>query len=220
MEKYCVLFAMEEEAKAFISNINAKLVEEKPFKIYCSNNIYIAISNVGLINASTCFTYVNQKYDFNYYINAGLSGCVGLVLNQLDVVLVNKSYLGNVDATGFGYKLGQVPKMQEYYLSDKNLNEKLNKNFKYANICSSDVFINSQKLFDQIIFKIDKSIEIFDMECGAFFQAAYIFKKPIISLKVISDKIGSKTNEEQFRQILSKGSEIISKTLSVFLERI
>ncbi|AUM62781.1 5'-methylthioadenosine/S-adenosylhomocysteine nucleosidase [Spiroplasma monobiae] len=212
MKKYAILFAMKQEAQSLIEELDAQLIENDYFEIYQKENIYIAISKVGIINASSCFAYVNQKFNIDLFINAGLVGTFSNELQPLQPVVVKNSYLGNADATGFGYTLGQVPGMPSFYSSEKELLESF-KEFEQVDICSSDVFINSNEKVDKIINPISETIKIFDMECFGFFQSAYIFKKPIISLKIISDHIDNGSNEEQFNLILSQGSLKISEIL-------
>ncbi|QHX36787.1 5'-methylthioadenosine/S-adenosylhomocysteine nucleosidase [Spiroplasma sp. BIUS-1] len=212
MKNYAILFAMKEEAEALIEELDAKLLEDEFFEIYQKDNIYIAISKVGLINATSCFVYVNQNYKIDIFINAGLVGTFSSELALLEPVVVENSYLGNANATGFGYKLGQIPGMKEFYTSDKELLNSF-KGFKRVDICSSDTFINSNEQIDQIVKVLSDSIKVFDMECFGFYQAAHIFKRPLIALKVISDHIDNGSNEIQFNQILSQGSVKISEIL-------
>ncbi|ALD66612.1 5'-methylthioadenosine/S-adenosylhomocysteine nucleosidase family protein [Spiroplasma cantharicola] len=218
MKKYAILFAMKDEAESLIKELSAKLIKDDYFEIYQKDNIYIAISKVGLINATSCFTYVNQKFAIDCFINAGLVGTFSSDLNLLEPVIIKQSYLGNADARGFGYQLGQIPGMKAYYLSDEKLLNSF-KSFKQVDICSSDIFINSQEKVDQIITPISNSISVFDMECFGFYQAAYIFKKPIIALKVVSDHINNGSNEEQFNQILKQGSLKISELILEIIKK-
>ncbi|AGR42269.1 5'-methylthioadenosine/S-adenosylhomocysteine nucleosidase [Spiroplasma diminutum] len=217
MKKYAILFAMKEEATALIEELKAELIENDYFEIYKKDSVYIGISKVGLINASSCFAYINQKFEIDYFINAGLVGTFDPQLSLLESVVVENSFLGNADATGFGYKLGQIPGMEKWYSSDKELLEVF-KDLKKVDICSSDTFINSQEQIDKIIKPLSDKIKIFDMECFGFFQSAYIFKKPIIALKVISDHIDNGCNELQFSQILKQGSVRISEVILEILK--
>ncbi|WP_339030526.1 5'-methylthioadenosine/S-adenosylhomocysteine nucleosidase [Spiroplasma endosymbiont of Cantharis nigra] len=212
MKTYAILFAMKEEAKSLIEHLSPKLVEVEHFEIYQKDNIYIAISKIGLINAASCFTYINQKFTIDYFINAGLVGTFSKKLKSLEPIVVKKSYLGNADARGFGYKLGQIPGMEQYYCSNDELLS-LFEAFPQVDICSSDIFINSQEKVDEIIAPISNSIAIFDMECFGFYQAAYLFKMPIIALKLVSDHIDNGSNELQFNDILQKGSLKLSQLL-------
>ncbi|WP_338984498.1 5'-methylthioadenosine/S-adenosylhomocysteine nucleosidase [Spiroplasma endosymbiont of Diplazon laetatorius] len=212
MKNYAILFAMKEEAQALIDELNAELLENESFEIYKKDNIYIAISKVGLINASTCFAYVNAKNEIDLFINAGLVGTFSQQLSLLEPVVVENSYLGNADATGFGYKLGQIPGMEPFYTSNKELLDSFNE-YKRVDICSSDTFINSHDQINKIIKPLSENITVFDMECFGFYQAAHIFKRPLISLKVISDHIDNGCNELQFSQILQQGSVKISEIL-------
>ncbi|QEH62031.1 5'-methylthioadenosine/S-adenosylhomocysteine nucleosidase [Spiroplasma chinense] len=218
--KICLLFAMTDEAQPLIDQLMPELVEELPYKIYRKGDTLIAISGVGIANSSSCFTYVETKYNCQYYINSGLVGCVSENLKSLDLVLIDKVYNSTADATGFGYDYGQVPKMPKSYSSDSTLKNDFNKtnNFKNVNIASSDVFINNLPKKLLFILPINDEIDVVDMECAGFYQAAYIFKKPIMSFKIVSDTLSEPSNETQFKTILDFASQEIAKKIISFLE--
>ncbi|AKU79536.1 5'-methylthioadenosine/S-adenosylhomocysteine nucleosidase [Spiroplasma turonicum] len=212
---YCFIFAMYEEAKTTIKNLNFQLLEKEPFEIYKKNDYYIVISKIGLINAATCFSYINTKYNFDYYINIGTACGVDKTTSIFEFFFIKKAFLGNVDATGFGYKFGQVPQMPEHY-SSVNLLDKSLFNYKEVDICSSDIFINSNEKVNNVVYKIDKTIKLVDMESAALFQSAYLMQKNILSIKIISDIVGSNSNELDFNSVLKDCSERIYQLIKKF----
>ncbi|WP_069116681.1 5'-methylthioadenosine/S-adenosylhomocysteine nucleosidase [Spiroplasma helicoides] len=216
----CILFAMIDEAQPLIYKLNPSLIIEKPFLVFKKNNIIIAISGIGISNASSCFTYIDGKFNPEIYINAGLAGCISDENNVLDVVLVDKAFYSSANTTGFGYEYGQIPKMPAFYTSDQSLSKKISqiKNFKKLNIATSDIFINNSEAVNTLIKPIKTKIEIVDMECCAFFQSAYLFNKPILAIKIISDVLTKKSNENQFNEILNKASNKISEVIYAFLK--
>ncbi|AKX33960.1 5'-methylthioadenosine/S-adenosylhomocysteine nucleosidase [Spiroplasma litorale] len=208
----CYIFAMFEEAEATIINNNFVLIEKEPFLVYKNNKSYLTITGIGLINSATCLSCLISKYDIDYFINIGTACSIDKEINVLDVVVIDNAYLGNVDVTGFGYKIGQVPKMPEKYKSSSFI-EAYNISKKQANIFSSDIFINSTEKVEKYVYEVNDSIKIIDMECAALFQTSFILKKNISSIKIISDVIGSKSNEEEFSIFLKKCSYKINEII-------
>ncbi|AHI53056.1 5'-methylthioadenosine/S-adenosylhomocysteine nucleosidase [Spiroplasma culicicola] len=218
----CLLFAMEDEASVLIESINAKKICEKPFKIYQTDNVLIAISGIGLVNASVCLTYMNFNYDINSYINAGLVGCISEKYQSLDVLLINKAYYSCANATGFGYEYGQIPKMPLFFETNSTLKEEIispinNLDINNANIASSDIFINSFVKKEELIDNINDQIDVVDMECAAFFHSAYLLNKPIAALKIVSDTLSRPSNEFQFKNILMNASQKLAQILIKYL---
>ncbi len=219
----CIIFAMKEEAQSLLNDCEAKQISSWPFKVFQKDNILIAISGIGLVNASSCLTFLETNYKINFYINCGLVGSVNDEYKSLECLVIKKTYFSTANATGFGYNYGQIPQMPKFFSSDLNLIDqflKTNKDIKICNIASSDIFINSLEKKESFIVPIKDQIDVVDMEYAALCQAAYLFKKPIFSFKIVSDKFTNKTNEQQFKEILDIASQEISSRMIVYLKDI
>ncbi|WP_157705324.1 5'-methylthioadenosine/S-adenosylhomocysteine nucleosidase [Spiroplasma corruscae] len=213
---YAFIFAMYDEAKDTIEYLGFEKIMGL-FDIYKKDNYYIVISGIGLVNASTCLTYMDTKFDISYFINVGTACSLSHSFKQLDFFIVEEAFLGNVDVTGFGYSFGQVPKMPKSYLSNDLFNKELI-NFKKVKILSSDVFINSKEKVENIIYKVSKDIDLVDMECAAIFQSAYILKKSVISIKIISDVVGTNSNENDFAKVMVQCSSKIKNLIKLIIK--
>ncbi|QBQ07882.1 adenosylhomocysteine nucleosidase [Spiroplasma gladiatoris] len=220
MSKVCVLFAMEEEAESFIGLLEAEQIHSDPFLVYKKDNVIISISGIGIANASSCLTFINSEYDIDLFINSGLVGCISDDFKRLDKLLVSKAYYGAADTTGFGYAYGQIPKMPEYFTSDSIANREFKSliNVEYTNIATSDIFISKNDQVKKFIFQIKDKIDVVDMECTGFFQAAYNLNKPIISFKIVSDTMSNQSNEYQFSEILNRAQKELAIDLITFVK--
>ncbi|WP_338982895.1 hypothetical protein [Spiroplasma endosymbiont of Othius punctulatus] len=206
----CFLFAMDEESKDTIKDFGFKLVTSIPFKLYKNENDFLMITTIGTMNAAASVMWVNENYNIDEYYNLGLVGSTGKKSDVLDVVVIDKVYIANVDATGFGYKLGQVPRMPEFIQSDK---VKFKNDFNSVDLCSSNIFINSTELFQNNMAIISKTISVFDMELAGIYSTLHKLDKPKYSFKVVSDTLSKNDNELQFEEILVEGSKKLSEVV-------
>lgn len=218
----CIISATEEEICDFLKELEPQIIEEQPFKIFKKNNILLSICGIGISSASTCLSYVITKYEFDLIINIGVAGAVNKNIEIFDSILVKDSYFSTVDVTDFGYKYGQLPSKPQKYTTSKKYNEKINSliNFKILNCASSDIFINGLEQYNQFISKLNTTISIVDMELAAIMHTAFIFKKDVIAVKVISDSIFLESNKNQYLKMLKKCNLIISKNLFLILEKL
>ncbi|KAF5275519.1 hypothetical protein FQR65_LT16617 [Abscondita terminalis] len=208
--KYKKLFvlAMNEEAQKTIKNFKFQKIDDPFFEIYLLEDNLLMITKIGLINASSSLTYLLSKYKVEMIINIGLAGCNSNELKIGEVVNIDKCFHLANDATGFGYTLGQTPGEKEYYNSFKILL----KDKKVFNLGSSDIFVNK---IPNNLSKYSDLISLFDMEAFGLYQVANKFNIKISSIKIISDIIGKKVeNEIQFKDILEAGSEKISEVIA------
>ncbi|MEX5941702.1 5'-methylthioadenosine/S-adenosylhomocysteine nucleosidase [Mammaliicoccus sciuri] len=83
--------------------------------------VVLAQSGIGKVNAAITATLLINEFKPDLIINTGSAGSVDSELNIGDIIISNKVYYHDVNATAFGYKLGQVPSMPEFYETDKEL---------------------------------------------------------------------------------------------------
>ncbi|PPE04515.1 5'-methylthioadenosine/S-adenosylhomocysteine nucleosidase [Entomoplasma ellychniae] len=204
-----IIGAMFEELQTSIDYFKAKKIKNSICNIYKNEKILFCVTGIGLINAAVGLSYVLNNYEISQVINIGTSGACDSSLKQKDIVWINKIFNSAADATVFGYDYGQIPKMPKFYeTASTDVKEKyINKN-----LASSDIFINDIEQASKHIKKIPSIISVLDMECFGYAQTAYIYKKPFISIKVISDVIGTEdSNAVQFNEFIKiAGNEILN----------
>lgn len=207
----CIIVAMYDEAKEIINKHNLQEVVSTPCRVFLNNETLVVVTGVGVINASIAVSYVEHTYKPDKYINVGLVGTIDKAFNILDTVIVKEVYHGASDATCFGYKYGQTPKEDEFYISDEKLVKEWTskiENVKFSNLASSDIFVDSTEKYEFAIKPLPESVKLFDMESFGMFQTAKKYNKPMISIKLISDIIDleNKSNGYQFKEILENGA--------------
>lgn len=189
------LFAMLEEAKDILTEY--ELVQDKPFHLYKNETSLLAITGVGKVNASLVTSFLIGTYNITSIVNMGFVGAIG-DFSIGESLIVNKALYHDFDLSIFGYEKGQVPRLPVYYESNKELLKGINIT-KTATLYTGDYFMTESNLTNYIA----------DMEAVAMFQVAHVFNIPMISIKVVSDIIGSNDHIEEYKVFEKNGSKII-----------
>lgn len=203
------MIAMHDEASEIIKDF--KRVTESLVELYVKDDIFVAISQVGKVNASFALTYLLTKYpNIDKIINIGFAGAVGNY-DVGDNVLVSETIYHDFDLTVFNYKLGEVPNIKEDFITSESY-LRLFYDFKHTILYTGDSF-QTNALNDDYLA---------DMEGSALYHVAHLFNKPIFSIKVVSDVIGKDKVEdyEKFEKIGAKNIEMLYNTIEVRLKKI
>ncbi|MCF0218018.1 MAG: 5'-methylthioadenosine/S-adenosylhomocysteine nucleosidase [Malacoplasma sp.] len=202
----------QEEEIASIAQIdkNFKVYQSSFFKYYLlqkNNKKFVFVfCGVGKANAAACTTELIGLFSPTYLINIGIAGTNKTDFEFLDIVLLERNYYLDVDATYFNYELGQIPREEKYFENNDQLNLKIetlfNKNqiqFKKCYGASCDSFVNLFNLshFSNPIFNLVSCIE---MEATAIKQIAFKAKVATAFIKIVSDNIWNNISSEQFEQ--------------------
>ncbi len=218
-----IIFALPEEVntllKELFTNKYTHLINNKKFYIVKTINeqsVIITFSGVGKVNAaSTCALLINN-FKIDKCINIG--SCGGLLnVKPLDILLIDKTIYGDVDATAFGYEINQIPKMPSFYVTNENLNNSIikilslsNYEYKLGYCYTCDSFVNKTN-FDK--FNIDLKSNIvsgIDMECCAIAQVCSNMNIKFSAIKIVSDVLqGNNSSEKQFDNNIVKIAEMI-----------
>lgn len=221
-----ILGAMDEEIKDLLENL-----EEKKEKIISTITFYdgiisgkkvvIASSGIGMVSSSMVTTLLCYEYNPKYLIFSGVAGALSKELSPCDVVVSDRLIEYEFDATSFGYKIGEIPRLENsFFKSSENLINILKNitfediNIKYGNILSADKFVDNR---DKKI-KLGNDFDAFavDMESAAFAQVCEQFKKEFLVIRSISDSVNNNSVLEysKFLNIAVKNNkEIILKLL-------
>ena len=187
--KTLFVFAMQDERASLTSRHD---------EVVSDGNVYYLKTGIGKVNAASSLTKFLENHDIDQIINIGLAGSVSNH-DVMDIVIIKQAYFHDVDATLFGYPKYQVPGMPLSYESDSKLLE----------ICKKASFQSTDTLYtgDQFITQKMPFEGIVDMEGAALYQVAYLYHKPIVSIKVVSDVIGKKSYQSFD---MNQGSELIA----------
>lgn len=199
MLKIGIIGAMEEEVAALINFYGYK--EKKKYLNYEFNiiehkgkTIVVVVSGIGKVNSAICTQLLIDRFSVDCVINTGIAGAISEDLNIADIVLCDDTLQHDVNAVGFGYKLGQIPRMGENYIfrSDKYLLKKLQSITKEKNyttytgrIVSGDEFVCSDARKQWI--KENFNALCTDMESGSIGHVCYLNNVPFMAIRCISD---------------------------------
>lgn len=225
-----IIGAMEEEVEILKSSIENRETIQIAHVIFYKGNIedkqvVLAQSGIGKVNAAITATLLINEFKPNLIINTGSAGSVDSELNIGDIIISNKVYYHDVNATAFGYKLGQVPSMPEVYETDKELIdlakssiEQLDLNGIVGEVATGDSFIGS---IDQrkVIKSNFPTASVVEMEAGAIAQTCYQYNVPIIVTRAVSD-LADKESDVTFEEFLKVACVNSSKIVKLLLNRV
>ncbi|MCJ1763455.1 5'-methylthioadenosine/adenosylhomocysteine nucleosidase [Mammaliicoccus sciuri] len=225
-----IIGAMEEEVEILKSSIENRETIQIAHVIFYKGNIedkqvVLAQSGIGKVNAAITATLLINEFKPDLIINTGSAGSVDSELNIGDIIISNKVYYHDVNATAFGYKLGQVPSMPEVYETDKELIdlakssiEQLDLNGIVGEVATGDSFIGS---IDQrkVIKSNFPTANVVEMEAGAIAQTCYQYNVPIIVTRAVSD-LADKESDVTFEEFLKVACVNSSKIVKLLLNRV
>lgn len=196
--KIGIIGAMEEEIlllKSKMSNkkewteAKADFIEGQIGEI----EVVLVRCGIGKVNAALTTTLLLAKHDIDLIVNTGSAGGIGAGLHVGDVVIASEMAYHDVDATIFGYSIGQVPQMPARYIANQGTIEKTITAAKKTGltpvkglIVTSDSFIASQAQTDVILSNFPDALAS-EMEGAAIAQVCYQFDVPFVIIRAMSD---------------------------------
>lgn len=201
-----IIIAMDEELACLLDALDTyqevKVINQKGFLFNRRGEKYLAtLGKIGKVNTAFYLGQLAQVYNIKKIFNIGTSGGVSKSLNINDVVIAERVRYIDVDVTGFGYELGQVPHLPVEYLCDLssiNREEIKTNNYQihYGLIVSSDSFITKNN-YNNFPIDIYHPLST-EMESGAVMQCAEQLKIPALVIRSISDLVFREENEKDF----------------------
>ena len=153
-------------------------------------------SGIGKVNAAVCTQILVDEFGVDGVINTGIAGSLKAEINIGDIVLSTDVLHHDMDATGFGYPLGQIPQMDAFsFQADEQMRklakevcEEVNPEIRVfeGRVVSGDQFISSREVKDKIKENFDGCCT--EMEGAAIAQTAYLNQIPFVIIRAISDK--------------------------------
>lgn len=225
--KIGLIAAMDEELDILLKDAIVEKKETKAQMNFIVGKLYdkevvIVRCGIGKVNSAICTQILIDDYDVKALINVGIAGGIGENIVPGDVVIADDLVQHDVDAVAFGYKLGEIPRLDTIHFEcDKKLVELA------ANACNNiedhNNFVGRIATGDQFIAsgeKIDLIIENFgaiacEMEGGSIAQVAYLNNIPFVVIRSISDNAnsGAHMDYEKFQDIAIKNSSTIIKNM-------
>ena len=164
--------------------------------ILAGKKVVVVRSGIGKVNAGICAQILADVFSVDAIINTGIAGSLSKNINIGDIVLSTDVVQHDMDATGFGYRKGQIPQMPVFFFNaDDNLRRLAAEVCKEVNpdiqvfegrIASGDQFVCDQDVKNRIVSEF--SAYATEMEGAAIGQAAYLNEIPFLVVRAISDK--------------------------------
>ena len=175
-------------------------------------------SGIGKVNAGICTQILASVYGVDTVINTGIAGSLNADIDIGDIVVSTSLVQYDVDARNFGYKLGEIPRMNivefpaDKYLIDKTqsvfdslgLGIKLYKGM----VATGDKFVSEDSLKAEIISNFHAYCV--EMEGAAIAQTAMLNNMACVVIRAISDKADNSADVD-YRSFEAKAIENMSK---------
>ena len=201
MKKIGIIGAMEVEIASLKSAMKVSRMLKKAQMEFLEGELegcqaVVVRSGIGKVNAAVCTQILVDEFGVDGVINTGIAGSLKAEINIGDIVLSTDVLHHDMDATGFGYPLGQIPQMDAFsFQADEQMRklakevcEKVNPEIRVfeGRVVSGDQFISSREVKDKIKENFDGCCT--EMEGAAIAQTAYLNQIPFVIIRAISDK--------------------------------
>lgn len=201
MKHIGIIGAMEEEVailKEKMTNVSIvkKASMEFNLGLLRGKQVVIVRSGICKVNAAVCTQILADDFHVEAVINTGIAGSLKNEINIGDIVLSTDVVHHDVDATVFGYQLGEIPQMGRLaYEANAQMRKAAEEVCREVNtdisvfcgrVVSGDQFVADKNRKDKI--KMDFDGLCTEMEGAAIGQAAYLNQIPFLIIRAISDK--------------------------------
>ena len=158
--------------------------------------VVVVQSGIGKVSAALCVQILADRFGVDGVVNTGIAGSLKAEINIGDLVLSTDAIQHDVDATNFGYPLGEIPQLGTLtFEADERLRSLAKKCCEEVNpdisvyegrILTGDQFICDKNKKEWLSKTFNGSCT--EMEGAAIAQAAYLNKIPFLIVRAISDK--------------------------------
>ncbi|QUH29254.1 5'-methylthioadenosine/adenosylhomocysteine nucleosidase [Vallitalea guaymasensis] len=216
-----IIGAMEEEVAALQKKMVIDQVEHcASLEFYIGKifdkDVVVVRCGIGKVNAAVCTQIMIDKFNVDMIINTGVAGAVSNELNIADIVISSDALQHDMDATGFGYKLGEIPRMDvSCFKADEKLIELASKASKNK-ITDHNVFVERIVSGDQFVSDMEVKKRLLDnfggfcteMEGASIAHVCHLNNVPFVVIRSISDKAdnSAETNFAEFTMIAADNS--------------
>lgn len=200
MAKIGIIGAMDEEVQQLKEQLDpcqeTRMAGSSFYQgTFAGQEIILLQSGIGKVNAALGTTILLNDFQPDVVINTGSAGGFNKELDVGDIVISTEVRYHDVDATGFGYEYGQVPKMPAAYKADEQLMklaeytaEKATNAHHIAQglIATGDSFMSDPERAQFVTSKFP-DLQAADMEAGAIAQVCHRFETPFVVIRALSD---------------------------------
>lgn len=227
-----IIGAMEEEVKLFKDNMAALKVTKKAGMEFYKGKLYdkeivLVRCGIGKVNAAICSQILFDDFSAKKVIFTGVAGGLAQYVNVGDIVISTDCVQHDFDATAFGYKPGEVPRLDKIeFTSAKQL---IDLAVKSAEGIEDFPSVYTGRILSGDIFVADKgkALELgekfnglcVEMEGAAVAQACYLNDVDFVVIRSMSDKADGSAHED-FATFVNKAAENALKLVGAMLRNI
>lgn len=231
MKKIGIIGAMDEEVqrlKDMMKNVSITRIASMDFYegTFDGTPVVVVRSGIGKVNAAICTQILEDRFGIDLVINTGVAGALKTGINIADIVLSTDALQHDLDATGFGYKVGEIPQMEKsVFEADKNLVELAEKvcrevlpsvGVHKGRVVSGDQFISDTEKKEWLVKTFDGCCA--EMEGAAIAHAAYLNHLPFLIIRAISDN-ADHSAEMAFNEFEAIAIDNLVKLLTELIRR-
>lgn len=232
MKKIGIIGAMDEEVSRLKEKMNVSKVEKKAGMEFFQGELsgkeaVIVKSGIGKVNAGICTQILVDDFIVDAVINTGVAGSLKNEINIGDIVLSKDALQHDMDATGFGYEPGVIPRMEESIFKGdetliqvaKEVNEEVNTEIStfVGRVVSGDQFISDHAKKTELVENFAGYCT--EMEGAAIAQVCYLNKLPFLIIRAISDKADNSATMD-YGEFEAKAIEHTVKLVSGMMEKL
>lgn len=196
-----IIGAMDEEVARIKEQLDEVCVETRAGMDFYKGklggkDVVVVRSGIGKVNAAICTQILADIYQVSGVVNTGIAGSLKAEIDIGDIVLSSDALQHDMDATGFGYAPGQVPRVDTLsFPGDAGLIRLAEECCRQVNpdihtfvgrVVSGDQFISDKEKKDWLVKTFAGYCT--EMEGAAIAQACYLNRIPFLIVRAISDK--------------------------------
>lgn len=214
-----IIGAMSEEVdiiKDIMVDISEIKISDRTFYKgkFNDKEVVLALSGIGMVNATITTTLLINEFKIDKIYFSGVAGSINKDVNLGDIVISDSLVEYLFDATAFGYKIGEIPRMNSSEFKPNEIlldakNKLKNEKIKYGKILSGDKFVSSKSEKE----KLGKDFDALavDMESAAIAHTAVVLGVDFLIIRSISDSITDDSTMEysEFVNIAANNSKNI-----------
>lgn len=222
-----IIAAMSEELQPLLEEMNITKTENRAKMTFhegyiSGKKIVAVICGIGKVNAAVCAQILITTYGATHVVNVGVAGGIGENIRPGDVVIANSLVQHDMDATGFGDPMGQIPRLEVFdFKCDDFLINLAQKSFK--GVKDFKCFVGRIATGDQFVADVEKirwlnstfQAIACEMEGCSIAQVCYLNDIPCVVIRSISDNAntGAHMDFAKFTPIAVKNSSAILKNI-------
>lgn len=227
-----IIGAMEEEVNILKDKMEVDVIVKRASMEFFKGKlegkeVVIVRSGIGKVNAAMCTQILVDEFDISQVINTGVAGSLKNEINIGDIVLSHDTLQHDMDATGFGYDYGIIPRMENsiFKADDELIHlaklvcEEVNTDIDVfiGRVVSGDQFISDGKKKEWLVTQFKGYCT--EMEGGAIAQVAELNEIPFLIIRAISDKADNSANMD-YSEFEIKAIEHTVKLVTELIKRI